>query len=194
MRFLLWWSCDSIILIQDIVSLGNWIMAFRGNMLSSSTSVKIFNKYSSWVFRYLKVRTVHFLKTLGSNYSVTQHHTPGEWNTPPVLSVCNCVSHMQKCNPHLDDAFYLSCFLLQIINIVPGKKWQVYQLLMNCIWHYCPLAQDGLFPQPFLSSGELCTVQYLATEPPLHGTTGEICGWGTYPSLLDTSQFPACQY
>jgi hypothetical protein len=37
-------------------------------------------------------------------------------------------------------------------------------------------------------------VQYLTTEPPLHGTRGEICGWWTYLSLLATSQFPAWQY
>ena len=118
LRFLLWWSWDSIILIQGIVSLGNWIMAFWGNMLSLSSSVRMFNKYS-WAFSTLEGEESTFPQTLGSSYSVTQHHIPGEWNTPCVLSVCNCVYTCKN----------VTHILMMILTLLPSTSNHKY-----CTW------------------------------------------------------------
>jgi len=59
---------DSILLVHDILTLGNQILKF-------------FDR-SSWIS---KMRMLHSLKTMGSNYPFLDHHIPEKWNPQGFL-------------------------------------------------------------------------------------------------------------
>jgi hypothetical protein len=61
---------DSVLLGYDCASLGEWISTFCGNVLFSSSSVKMSDK--------LKMRALHFLKMSGPNCPLTPFHIPEE--------------------------------------------------------------------------------------------------------------------
>jgi hypothetical protein len=71
----------------DTASLDNWIQTFWGNIISSAWSVimskntqNIFWHFGSCTVWLLKLRKLHGFIMLGSDYPVTQHHFPEEWN------------------------------------------------------------------------------------------------------------------
>ena len=122
---------DSVLLGCDSLYVGNWILLFWGNVVSSFSEVgmSFFRTYQSF-----NTRMLCCLIMLGFCYPVTHRHIPEEWN--PQLYHCKNL----KTRILQDNFLCIECFIIRYDMYVQGycsrMKCSVLTLAQQIMWKW----------------------------------------------------------